>query len=181
LDASEFRITQSITQHSLVPDLLEGIGASGAVVTVIDENGALLDTALVDEDGAFVLDVSGVATHQGMTLRVRQHDAATGVTERAEDIGPLTFATPTIAPADQGACREASLGAVSCVHLRAEPEAWVQLLDEQGRSRTVRLPSDDDGGVFIRSGADEPFVAARYIDPKTKRAGVTVLLPAAIE
>lgn len=180
VDAPEFRITQSIAQNSLVPDLLEGIGVPGAVVTAVDENGALLDTALVGDDGVFELDVSGEATHQGMTISVRQHDAETGVTQWMQDIGPVTFATPTIAPADQDACPEASLGAVSCLHLRAEPDAWVELLDEQGRSRTIRLPADDGEGVVIRSGVDEPFVAARYIDPTSKRAGVTVLLPAAI-
>lgn len=179
--ASEFRITQSIAQNSRVPDLLEGIGVPGAIVTVVDEKGAVLDTALADPGGAFVLDVSGEATHQGMTLGVMQHVAATGVTEWAERIGPLTFATPTIASADQDACPEASLAAVSCLHLRAEPDAWVELLDEEGRSRTVRLPAAADDGMVIRSRADEPFVAARYIDPRSKRAGLTVLLPAAIE
>ncbi|WP_311259019.1 sigma-70 family RNA polymerase sigma factor [Microbacterium sp. WCS2018Hpa-9] len=180
LEASEFRLTQSIAQSSLVPDLLQGTGIPGAIITVVDENGAVLHTAIVDEFGTFVLDISGEATHQGMTLSVSQQDAATGVTEWAEDIGPLTFATPTIARADQDVCPGVSLGAVSCLHLRAEPDAWVELLDEQGRSRTVRLPADD-GEAIIRSGADERFVAARYIDPTMTRAGVTVLLPAAIE
>ncbi len=178
--ASEFRITQSIAQNSLVPDPLAGTGTPGALVTVVDENGAVLDTALVDDDGVFVVDVSGEAAHQGMTLSVRHRDDEAGVTEWAPDIGPLTFATPTIARADQDACPDASLVAVSCLHLRAEPDAWVELLDEQGRSRAVRLPASGVDGLVIRSGADEPFVAARYIDPTTKRAGVTVLLPAAI-
>ncbi len=177
--ASEFRITQSIAQNSLVPDPLGGTGAPGALVTVVDENGVVLDSALVDDDGVFVVDVSGESTHQGMTLSVRHHDDA-GVTEWAPDIGPLTFATPTIARADQDACPDASLVAVSCLHLRAEPDTWVELLDEQGRSRAVRIPASGVDGLVIRSGADEPFVAARYIDPTTKRAGVTVLLPAAI-
>lgn len=181
VEAWEFRITQSIAQHSLVPDLLQGTGIPGALITAVDENGAVRQATLVDEDGTFVLDVSGEATHQGMTLSVSQQDAATGVTEWAEDIGPLTFATPTIARADQDACPGVSLGAVSCLHLRAEPDAWVELLDEQGRSRTVWLPAAARDGIVIRSGADERFVAARYIDPTTKRAGVTVLLPAAIE
>lgn len=179
--ATELGVTHSMKQGSLVPDLLRGIGTPGAVVRVTDENGVSLDATVVDEQGVFVLDVSGEQAHQGMTLSVRQLDARTGLTEWAEDIGPLTFATPTIAPAGQDACPEAPLGAVSCLHLNAEPNAWVELLDEQGRSRTVRLQADDDDGIVIRSGADEPFVAARYFDPTTKRAGVTVLLPAAIE
>lgn len=181
IDLAEFRITRSIAQDSLVPDLIEGVGAAGAVVTVTDESGVMLDTGVIDEDGAFVLDVSGEALRQGMTLSVRQYDAATGVTEWAEAMGPLTFATPTIAAADQDACPEASLGAVSCLHLSAAPDAWVELLDEQGRSRTVRLATDDIDGIVVRSGVGEPFVAARYIEPSTGRAGVTVLLPAAIE
>ena len=45
----------------------------------------------------------------------------------------------------------------------------------------VWLPAAARDGIVIRSGADEPFVAARYVDPTTKRAGVTILLPAAIE
>ena len=181
VDAPEFRITQPIAQNSLIPDLLEGIGTPGAIITVVDENGVVLHKAIVDEFGAFVLDVSGEETHQGMTLSVRQQNAVTGVTEWAEDIGPLTFATPTIAPADPDTCPGVSLGAVSCLHLRAEPDAWVELLDGQGRSRMVCLPAAARDGIVIRSGADEPFVAARYVDPTTKRAGVTILLPAAIE
>ncbi|MEV7610033.1 sigma-70 family RNA polymerase sigma factor [Microbacterium sp. NPDC089320] len=177
----EFRVTRAIAQNSLVPDLLEGVGVAGAVVTVTDESGIVLDAGLIDDRGRFVLDVSGEATHQGMTLRVSHYLAATGVTRWAEAIGPVTFATPTIAPADEDACPEASRGAVSCLHLRAEPGTWVELLDEQGRSRTVHIPAGDVDGLVIRSGVGDPFVAARYIDPSTGRAGVTALLPAAIE
>lgn len=184
VDLSEFHVTQSIAQNSLVPDLLRGIGAPGSVVSVTDETGTVLDTALVDDDGIFVLDVSGEATHQGMLLRVAQRDAASGVTEWTETIGPLTFATPTIATAHEDACPGASLGAVSCLHLNAEPASWVEVLDDEGRSRTVRISDDDDGaddGIVIRSGGGEQFIAARYVDPSTGRAGATVLLPAAIE
>ncbi|KQR39390.1 sigma-70 family RNA polymerase sigma factor [Microbacterium sp. Leaf159] len=173
----EFDITRSIAQDSLVPGWLEGTGSPGAIVSVVDEAGVTIDAESVADDGTFALDVSGDRLRQGITLRVRHEDPQTGVTRWAQAIGPLSFSVPVITAGDDEHCRVPSALERGCLSLRAVPGAWVELLDQQGRSQTVRMPQGIDELILFDVGAGTPVVAARYIDPTSGRSGVSVAVP----
>lgn len=174
-DPEELRITRSIPQHSLVPPVIEGVGAPGALVEAFDENGTLLDAVTADDAGRFALDVSGDRAHQEMTVWVRQAQPRTGTIRWADPVGPLSFATPRIEIA-QELCSAAPELWGACLHLHAERDAWVELLDAQSRSLIVRLQPGADDGILRDTGVVGPVVAARYIDPTTGRVGVSVAL-----
>ncbi|WP_311244835.1 sigma-70 family RNA polymerase sigma factor [Microbacterium sp. WCS2018Hpa-23] len=176
-EPDEFDITRSIAQDSLVPGRIEGTGSPGAIVSVVDEAGATIDAESVADDGTFVLDVSGDRLRQGMTVRVRHEDPQTGITRWAQAIGPLSFAVPAIIVGDDEQCRVPSALERDCLRLRAAPGAWVELLDQQGRSQIVRMPQGVDELILFDVGAGTPTVAARYIDPTSGRSGVSVAVP----
>ncbi|KQQ65171.1 sigma-70 family RNA polymerase sigma factor [Microbacterium sp. Leaf320] len=180
-ESHDFRITRSISQHSLMPGYIEGAGSPGAIVSVVDEAGAVLDAVSVEDDGTFALDVSGDRLRQGITLSMRHEDARTGATGWAEPIGPLFFLVPEIQTGDDDQCRVPSALERDCVRLRAEPGTWIELLDEQGRSQIVRMPQGVDELVLFDVGAGAPVVAARYIDPTTGRSGVSVAVSRGVE
>lgn len=180
LDGHVFGITRSIPPGTRVPPRIEGTGAPGSRITAFDENGAPLDAATVDDDGEFVLDVSGDRLHQGMTVRVQQHYPRTGITEWADGKGPLVFAVPDVAIGDPDLCRLPSELGGACLSLRAERGAWVEFFDAQGRSQVILMPPATAASGRVDLGVAAPVVAARYVDPSTGRSGVTVSLPEAV-
>lgn len=71
-------------------------------MSVHDATGSLLARTQVAADGTFVVDISGDLLRQGMTVILSHHHAESGVTQIAEPVGPLTFATPVLVDLVEG-------------------------------------------------------------------------------
>lgn len=96
-----FTFSWNVSAGTLVPPLLTGTGDPGATVSVVDEEGTVLATGLVDADGTFTADVSGDLLRQGMSVSVVQVDGS-GVTTHSDPTPPLTFAVPELIQVRQG-------------------------------------------------------------------------------
>ncbi|WP_311258083.1 sigma-70 family RNA polymerase sigma factor [Microbacterium sp. WCS2018Hpa-9] len=109
-----------------------GTGIPGSTVTMLDELGAVLAEAPVDDEGVFEISVAGDDLRQGMTLTA-QHTSPTGDVELSDPMGPLAFPVPVIsggqsriqldrADADADGERDDAL-----VTLEGIPGGWVQV------------------------------------------------------
>lgn len=170
-----FRVTQTISQDAFVPPLIEGFGRPGVLISALDEAGVVLTTTTVGDDGSFSLDVSGDLLHHGMTVRVRVSDPESSETWNVVTMGPLTFAVPQSATT-AGESGDGSERPADCAHLFAERGSWVEVVDLEGRSRMLRVPLAGGDGELVEVETGCSCVAARYVDPATGRAGITVLI-----
>lgn len=170
-----FRVTQFIAQAALVPQLIEGFGRPGVLIAALDETGVVLTTTSVGDDGSFSLDVSGDLLHHGMTVRVRVSDPGSSETGDVVAMGPLAFSVPQSATT-AGESGDGSERPAGCPHLFAERGSWIEVVDLEGRSRMLRAPLAGGDGELVEVETGCSCVAARYVDPATGRAGITVLI-----
>ncbi|WP_091230135.1 sigma-70 family RNA polymerase sigma factor [Microbacterium sp. 3J1] len=162
-----------------VPTSITGTGTPGGEVSVLDEAGRTIATAVVGADGLFSVLPDPDALHQGMSVSVRQVAPTGEVTESAA-VGPIVFETPALSAATSGRFRERTDadgdGEADDIELGIEGIAGASVdvsLDRAGSTRIVL-----DGGAVTAQILDvqpgRQRIDLRYVDPESGALGLVV-------
>ncbi|WP_231880354.1 Ig-like domain-containing protein, partial [Microbacterium sp. H83] len=167
---------------ALVPTPITGTGTPQGDVIVLDEVGRTVATAEVGEDGRFSVLPDPDALHQGMSVSIR-HIAPTGEVTASAAVGPVVFATPSLA----GGLPERFVsrtdadgdGEEDDVELAIEGVAGASVSMSLGRAGEGRIVLDDGIGV-VRMLDVSPglrILDLRYIDQDSGAQGLVVSEP----
>ena len=161
-----------------VPGPITGTGVAGAVVTLIDETGAVLAQTTVQPDSQFSADIPAELLREGMTVSALQTAPELRESVPSAPVGPFTLPAPTVSAPDgtleTPLVDSDGVGGANDLPLVLDGIAGETVrvfVDGVTTGNLHELTGTPLDRVVRNTAPGEHVIGVQYIDPVTQRVG----------